>query len=62
MNIIEDIEIICPYCGQLQSTRIERSVTLDYIEDCEVCCRPMSCVIGTDGSGQVSVLARRDDE
>ena len=62
MNIIEDIEIVCPYCGEVQTTRIERGATLDYIEDCEVCCRPISCLIWTDASGRLSVAARRDDE
>jgi len=62
MNILEDIEVVCPYCGQAQAIRVERRGSQDYIEDCEACCRPMSCVIRIDGIGQVSVTASRDDE
>ncbi|MBI1195976.1 MAG: CPXCG motif-containing cysteine-rich protein [Gammaproteobacteria bacterium] len=60
--MIEDIEIVCPYCGEMQTTRIERGATQDYIEDCTACCRPISCLIRTDDSGRISVSARRDDE
>jgi len=62
MNLLEDIEIVCPYCGEAQTTRIERGATQDAIEDCQVCCRPMSYVVQIDGAGQVSVTTRRDDE
>lgn len=49
----------CPYCGahiQLITERLDDAQ--DYIEDCEVCCRPMRVLISTDGEVQ---LMREDD-
>ena len=49
----------CPYCGatiQLITDPVDEEQ--DYIEDCEVCCRPMRVLISTDGSIQ---LLREDD-
>ena len=38
----EDIEIICPHCGEAVVVVIDPSggVNQDYVQDCEVCCRP----------------------
>jgi len=33
----------CPYCGERISVLVDMSVeTQTYIEDCEVCCQPLS--------------------
>ncbi|MEK9628034.1 MAG: CPXCG motif-containing cysteine-rich protein [Nitrospinota bacterium] len=33
---------VCPYCAQKISVLIDLSVpTQNYIEDCEICCRPI---------------------
>jgi len=31
----------CPYCGEPISMVLDTSVAQTYIEDCEVCCRPI---------------------
>jgi transcription elongation factor Elf1 len=31
----------CPYCGERISMVLDTSVAQTYIEDCEVCCRPI---------------------
>ena len=42
LSIMEEHFFICPYCGQRISMLIDLSVsTQSYIEDCEVCCRPI---------------------
>lgn len=39
---MEEYFFICPYCGQHVSMLLDLSVTTQqYIEDCEVCCRPI---------------------
>ena len=46
MNLIEDIEVICPYCGS--SFTIEADTeegSYSTIEDCEICCRPIAVSI-----------------
>jgi len=34
----------------------------DYIEDCEVCCRPIALGVRIDDDGMVRLLARRGDD
>lgn len=46
MNLIEDIEVACPACGE--SFAIEANTergSYNTIEDCAVCCRPMTISI-----------------
>ena len=53
----------CPYCGETITIIIDDSVPEQtYIEDCEVCCRPivMHATVGVDGD--VSVDVRTDSE
>ena len=36
-------EISCPYCGEMIAIVLDLSVeSQSYIEDCSVCCQPMS--------------------
>ncbi len=51
MDIVEEIEVVCPHCGGRFTIEIETtSRQLDMIEDCAVCCHPLnfhiSCVPG----------------
>ncbi|MBT3922690.1 MAG: CPXCG motif-containing cysteine-rich protein [Nitrospina sp.] len=42
----------CPHCGQSISVLLDLSVPVqEYIEDCEVCCRPIEIKyqVGEDG-------------
>lgn len=49
----------CPYCGEPISLVVEPLAEhQDYIEDCEVCCRPM--VVSLCPIGSV-ILLREDD-
>ncbi|MAW07045.1 MAG: CPXCG motif-containing cysteine-rich protein [Halobacteriovoraceae bacterium] len=44
---------MCPYCGETISMSFERfSGSQEYIEDCEVCCRPI-CVSYEVNDGEV---------
>ena len=46
MNLIEDIEVVCPYCGS--SFAIEADTeggSYSTTEDCAVCCRPIAVSI-----------------
>ena len=52
----------CAYCGELISVILELSETSQqYIEDCEVCCRPMQIHATTSNDGSVSVSVRDED-
>ena len=59
----EFVAVRCPYCGERLETRVD--LTADepsYVEDCEVCCRPIEFHIERDAGGAlVALRARRLD-
>lgn len=63
MNDTELVLLDCPYCGEPIQLIVDCSVPdQDYIEDCQVCCRPIliHSVIDIDGFPDVTV--RSEDE
>ena len=58
MDSLEDRWVSCPYCGERIEIVLDRSVkSQNYIEDCEVCCRPMKISVERCEDGTVSVDA-----
>ena len=46
------LELQCPYCGERLGTHIDLSAgSHSYIEDCQVCCQPMSVHLDCDDEG-----------
>jgi len=55
--------INCPYCGARIELVIDCGVPFqEYIEDCEVCCRPMVLAVRVDEDEGISVEARNENE
>lgn len=53
----------CPYCGEAISVLVDHSVAeQSYIEDCEVCCQPISLQVLIADDDQVDLHARRGDD
>ncbi|HLA96262.1 MAG TPA: CPXCG motif-containing cysteine-rich protein [Pyrinomonadaceae bacterium] len=53
----------CPYCWEDISFVIDLSVEQQtYIEDCEVCCRPIQITYSTDGGDLADFFAESVDE
>lgn len=53
----------CPYCGESITIIVDDSVPEQtYIEDCEVCCRPIVMHARVDLDGEVTVEVRTDSE
>ena len=53
----------CPYCGAQIELVIDCTVPFqEYIEDCEVCCRPILLAVSVDDDENISVDARAEDE
>ena len=56
-ELTESVSVSCPHCGE----SIEMSLDLagggaqEYVEDCEVCCRPWSVRVIVDAQGQSTV-------
>jgi hypothetical protein len=52
------VSVACPYCGEPFETLLDLSEgTADYIEDCQVCCRPIQFHLEVDHEGQLERLA-----
>ena len=64
MTFDEPVEVSCPYCGEPFSTRVDTSAgNQQYIEDCQVCCRPIEFRALVDDAGQlIDLQLRREDE
>ena len=63
INQLLEVEVQCPYCWEQFTLLIDGSVeSQEYIEDCEVCCRPIDFDIEIDEQGQASIDARSQDE
>ena len=63
MHPVEPAHISCPYCGERLEIIIDFSVRRQkYIEDCQVCCKPISLSICVNDEGQPSVEVRSEDE
>lgn len=61
--MLEAIEVSCPYCGERFTSSVDISAgNQQYIEDCYVCCRPISFVVVIDDKGGIVVETQREDE
>lgn len=57
------VDVACPYCNESITVRFDLSAGAQaYVEDCQVCCQPMSMSIRINEDGQLrEVLAERLD-
>ena len=60
---MEPVLIHCPYCGEAIEILVDDSVEgQSYVEDCQVCCRPIVLEVSLDDDGVPRVRAAREDE
>jgi hypothetical protein len=51
----ELVAIMCPYCWERFETLVDPSGgSAIYVEDCQVCCRPIEIACVVDGHGRIS--------
>ena len=63
VNYQEEALVNCPYCGEAIVLLIDPSVShQSYIEDCEVCCRPIVIEVAALSRDEISVLVKQEDE
>lgn len=62
--MLDEVTIECPYCGEPFSTLVDSSAGgQQYVEDCEVCCRPIEFRIDVDAAGDLAgITVTRDDD
>jgi len=60
---LQEIKIHCPYCGEPLDILVDGSVDeQEYIEDCQVCCRPIVIQACVSADGDIQVNPRHEDE
>ncbi|QEY17036.1 CPXCG motif-containing cysteine-rich protein [Cellvibrio sp. KY-GH-1] len=63
MSLLEECCLDCPYCGEPISVLVDCSIDQQtYVEDCQVCCRPIVLQVAVDEQGYPQVYALREDE
>ena len=63
MNELIEHEVYCPYCGESIDVLLDGSVPDQrYIEDCQVCCRPIVFDVKVQGDSELSVFVSSEDE
>jgi hypothetical protein len=55
--------IDCPYCGENIDVLIDQSEERqDYIEDCQVCCRPIRINVSIEPDGGIDLSVSGENE
>lgn len=63
MNQLEARKVQCPYCGESIEVLIDASVPhQNYIEDCQVCCRPINFDVSVDQDGDLAIFVANENE
>jgi transcription elongation factor Elf1 len=63
MNLLQENNISCPYCGEMITVLVDLSEEQQqYIEDCQVCCRPIDIHITVSANGEFEIEARNEND
>lgn len=63
MNQLIEKSVRCPYCGETIKVLIDSSdMEQQYVEDCQVCCKPINFKVSESVSGEVEVNVYSEDE
>ncbi len=59
----EEWTAYCPYCGEPLTLLLDpMEAGTDYIEDCQVCCRPMVVAVAAEADGSLSAFVRAEHD
>lgn len=62
MELLQTHSLDCPYCGEHIQIVVDCSISdQDYIEDCQVCCRPINLYVTIDEEN-VQIHASHENE
>lgn len=54
--------VLCPYCGEPVELLIDTTLPRQqYVEDCEVCCRPMVVTVDATSETPIVDVTREND-
>lgn len=61
--MLPSAHVQCPYCGETIELLLDASAAdQQYIEDCQVCCRPIVVSVTLDDDGEASVSVASEHE
>lgn len=61
--MLDTRDVECPYCGEVINLALDTSAgSQRYIEDCHVCCRPISVDLAVDLDGDAVVRVQSQDD
>ncbi|MCD7097747.1 CPXCG motif-containing cysteine-rich protein [Stenotrophomonas sp. MMGLT7] len=62
-SMLQFQQVACPYCGEWIDLAVDASAgAQQYVEDCQVCCRPMLVIVAVDAQDQAEVSVRAENE
>jgi hypothetical protein len=63
LHPLEESTIMCPYCGESFTVVLDCSADeQDYIEDCEVCCKPIEMHLRITDSSSYELSVNSENE
>jgi len=63
MHFLESTVLVCPYCAESIELLIDCSAGEQrYIEDCEVCCRPIDVAVALTVNGEPTVSVSQEND
>ncbi|HEY9036299.1 MAG TPA: CPXCG motif-containing cysteine-rich protein [Pseudomonadales bacterium] len=63
MHSLFEHQIHCPYCGESIGILVDGSIQeQEYIEDCQVCCRPIRVNITASDNGELAIMVFHENE
>jgi hypothetical protein len=58
----ETVTVLCPYCGERVELLVDATLPhQQYVEDCEVCCRPMLVTIDATAEEPIVDVTRENE-
>lgn len=63
MEFLAEKIIRCPYCDESLDVLIDpQEIGQQYVEDCQVCCKPITFQITSDAAGNVVVSVHDEND
>lgn len=63
MELLKSAHVRCPYCGEALDIEVDCSVdSQSYIEDCQVCCRPINVDVVVDENMEPHTSVRHEND
>ncbi|MEP1595836.1 MAG: CPXCG motif-containing cysteine-rich protein [Halieaceae bacterium] len=62
-SVLTEQEIYCPYCGEQIVVLVDPGdAGSTYVEDCQVCCRPIVLAPVSEPSGELTLHVKHEDD